>query len=73
MAKVTPITEHFQHFVSELKEGFWDDLQGEVQRSGAGCSSCCRNGKATCAWSAHGTVGRSRGRIIATATMNAIS
>ena len=33
MAKVTPITEHFQHFVSERKEGFWGDLQGEVQRS----------------------------------------
>jgi len=33
MAKVTPITEHFQHFVAELKESFLGDLQGEVQRS----------------------------------------
>ena len=33
MAKVTPITEQFQHFVSELKESFWGDLQGEVQQS----------------------------------------
>src|SRR3974390_952868 len=33
MAKVTPITEHFQHFVSELKESFWGDLQGQVQQS----------------------------------------
>jgi hypothetical protein len=32
MAKVTPITEQFQHFVSELKECFWGDLQGEVQQ-----------------------------------------
>ena len=32
MAKVTPITEHFQHFVSELKESFWGDLPGQVQR-----------------------------------------
>ncbi len=33
MAKVTPITEHFQHFVGELKESFWGDLQGQVQQS----------------------------------------
>jgi putative transposase len=33
MAKVTPITEHFQHFVAELKESFWGDLQGEAQRA----------------------------------------
>ena len=33
MAKVTPITEHFQHFVQDLKESFWGDLQGEVQKA----------------------------------------
>ena len=33
MAKVTAITEQFQHFVSELKESFWGDLQGQVQPS----------------------------------------
>jgi putative transposase len=33
MAKVTPITEHFQHFVADLKESFWGDLQGETQRA----------------------------------------
>ena len=33
MAKITPITEHFQHFVENLKETFWGDLQGEVQRA----------------------------------------
>jgi putative transposase len=33
MAKVTPITEHFQHFVKDLKESFWGDLQGEAQRA----------------------------------------
>jgi len=33
MAKVTPITEHFQHFMQELQESFWGDLQGEVQRA----------------------------------------
>jgi putative transposase len=26
-------TEHFQHFVQDLKESFWGDLQGQVQRS----------------------------------------
>src|SRR5258708_11447121 len=33
MAKVTPITEHFQHFVSELKESFWGDLQGQTRKA----------------------------------------
>jgi len=33
MAKVTPITEHFQHFVRELKDSFWGDLQGETQKA----------------------------------------
>jgi len=33
MAKVIPITEQFQHFVSELQESFWGDLQGQVQHS----------------------------------------
>jgi len=33
MAKVTPITEHFQHFVKDLQESFWGDLQGQVQKS----------------------------------------
>ena len=73
MAKVTPITEHFQHFVSELKESFWGDLQGQVQQSMRRLfSSCCRSGNATCTWSAHGTAGRSRARTTATATTSAI-
>ena len=33
MAKVTPISEHFQHFVAELQESFWGDLQGRVQQA----------------------------------------
>jgi putative transposase len=33
MAKVTPITEHFQHFVQDLKESFWGDMQGQVQKA----------------------------------------
>jgi putative transposase len=31
MAKVTPITEHFQHFLSEMKESFWGDLYGQTR------------------------------------------
>ena len=31
MAKVTPITEHFQHFLSEMKDSFWGDLYGETK------------------------------------------
>jgi putative transposase len=33
MGKVTPITEHFQHFVQDLKESFWGDLQGQAQKA----------------------------------------
>ena len=33
MAKIIPITEHFQHFVADLQESFWGDLQA---RSAAG-------------------------------------
>ena len=31
MGNVTPITEQFQHFVQEVKEGFWGDLNGQAQ------------------------------------------
>src|SRR5271166_5863009 len=31
MAKIIPITEHFQHFVAELQESFWGDLQTRTQ------------------------------------------
>ena len=31
MAKVTPITEQFQHFLAEMKESFWGDLCGRTQ------------------------------------------
>lgn len=31
MAKIIPISEHFQHFLSELKESFWGDLYGQTR------------------------------------------
>jgi Transposase, Mutator family len=31
MAKIIPITEHFQHFLSEVKESFWGDLYGQTR------------------------------------------
>ena len=31
MAKVTPITEQFQHFLAEMKETFWSDLYGQTK------------------------------------------
>jgi len=33
MAKVTPITEHFQHFLAELKDSFWGDLYGQTKQA----------------------------------------
>jgi putative transposase len=31
MAKVTEISEHFQHFVSELQDSFWGDMYGRTR------------------------------------------
>ena len=31
MAKITPISEHFQHFLAEMKESFWGDLYGQTR------------------------------------------
>jgi len=33
MAKIIPIDEHFQHFLSELKESFWGDLYGQTRQA----------------------------------------
>jgi len=33
MAKVTPITEQYQHFVQDLQESFWGDLEARTQRA----------------------------------------
>jgi hypothetical protein len=33
MAKVTPITEIFQHFLADLKEAFWGDLHGQTKQA----------------------------------------
>ena len=31
MGKVTPIPEQFQHFVRDMKESFWGDVNGKAQ------------------------------------------
>jgi putative transposase len=31
MAKITSISEHFQHFLADLKESFWGDLEGRTK------------------------------------------
>ena len=33
MAKVTPITEQFQHFVRDLQETFWGDMYGKTKQT----------------------------------------
>lgn len=33
MGKLTPITEHFQHFVENLKESLWGDLFGKTKEA----------------------------------------
>src|SRR5947208_14681051 len=34
MAKIIPISEHFQHFLAEMKESFWGDLYGQTKLAG---------------------------------------
>ena len=31
MAKIIPVTEHFQHFLAEVKESFWGDVYGRTK------------------------------------------
>ena len=31
MAKIIPITEHYQHFLAEMKESFWGDVYGQTR------------------------------------------
>ena len=31
MTKIIPISEHFQHFLAEMKESFWGDLYGQTK------------------------------------------
>jgi transposase-like protein len=31
MAKITPISEQFQHFLAEMKESFWGDVYGQTR------------------------------------------
>jgi hypothetical protein len=31
MAKIVSIAEHFQHFLADLKESFWGDLEGRTK------------------------------------------
>ena len=33
MAKIIPISEHFQHFLAELKESFWGDVYGQTRQA----------------------------------------
>ena len=33
MAKIIAISEHFQHFVEELQESFWGDLQARTRQA----------------------------------------
>src|ERR1039457_1876077 len=33
MAKVTPISEQFQHFLQEMKESFWENLYGQTRQA----------------------------------------
>jgi hypothetical protein len=46
MAKGTPTTEQFQHFVSTLRESFWGDVYGRRERRGSSFGRRIRLGSA---------------------------
>src|SRR5205823_7389973 len=33
MARIIPISEHFQHFLAEMKESFWGELYGQTRQA----------------------------------------
>ncbi len=43
MAKIIPITEHYQHFLAEMKESFWGDVYGETRFPTPGTSRSMTN------------------------------
>jgi hypothetical protein len=47
MAKIIPITEHFQHFLAEMKKVSGAICMGRRGKRGSGFSSCSRSGSAT--------------------------
>jgi hypothetical protein len=66
MAKTIPIPEHFQHFLAEMKEGFWGMCTGRPRRVWKQLSAAAlwqrllpggfrdRFGPSGCAWHAPG-------------------
>ncbi len=74
MAKIIPITEHFQHFLAEMKESFWGDLYGQTRQAWQKFLSCTRSGSATASRAGRGTsVDGGNDELTATATMSGIS
>ena len=72
MAKITPISEHFQHFLAEMKEFSGAICMGRRSWRGSGFSSCSQSGNET-AFRAGVDMsgGRVNGGITATATTSA--
>ena len=73
MAKIIPISEHFQHFLAEVKESFWGDLYGQTKLAWQRFSSCSRSASGA-AIPAPGTMNRGAAgaKCIATAIMSGI-
>ena len=67
MAKTIPITEHFQHFLAEMKESFGGICTGRHSKRGNSFSSCSRSGNGIAIQAGGGTNGgRADGESIAT-------
>ena len=78
MAKIIPISEHFQHFVSELRDSFWGDLEGHTQRAAQQLLDRLSEAQrdqymVRAAYERGPRTSAGRGRITATATTSGIS
>ena len=74
MAKIIPISEHYQHFLAERKETFWGDLYGHPKLAWKRALEAGRSGSVTVLRRPSSTNGeRSGGSLIATATTSGIS
>jgi hypothetical protein len=73
MAKVTPISEHFQHFVAELQDSFWGDLERRTQQAAQRFFDALSERQRDLYMVSSRSAARRSARITATATTSGIS
>jgi len=57
MRRVIPMTEHYQHYLEEMKESFWGDLYGRTKELWKGFWEGNHGGSGTATWEPRSTSG----------------